>query len=99
MSRLPAPETFLALFEIPEKRARVAVCTERDTLMHVAQWLAKFRQLASSRWDRYEFKTNPQRLHCFIDGHREPTLTIRICSSRAEFDLAQSDMRYEGVEL
>ena len=69
------PQEFVETLDPPEALRHVAIVA-RLPLYTVSQWMAAVRLRAGIRFDRYEFRINPMRLHGFIDGIREPRLAI-----------------------
>ena len=69
------PQEFIETLEPPETLRHVAIVAALP-LYAVSQWMAAVRLHAGNRFDRYSFRINPMRLHCFIDGIDEPRLAI-----------------------
>ncbi len=71
------PQEFVQTLEPPETLRHVAVVTCLP-LYSVSQWLAAVRHHAGVKFDRWDFRINPMRLHGFIDGVSEPRLAITV---------------------
>lgn len=69
------PQQFIEMLDPPETLRHVAIVA-RLPLYTVSQWMAAVREQAGPRFDSYEFRINPMRLHAFIDGIAEPRLAI-----------------------
>jgi len=69
------PQEFVETLTPPETLRHVAIVAPLP-LYCVSQWMAAVRQHAGTRYDRWEFRINPMRLHGLIDGAKEPRLTV-----------------------
>jgi hypothetical protein len=69
------PQEFVDTIDIPEDLRRVAIVTPLP-LYSVSQWMSAVRYHLGINYDSYSFRINPMRLHGFIDGHKEPRLSI-----------------------
>ncbi len=69
------PQEFVETLNPPETLRHVAIVASLP-LYSVSQWMAAVRLHAGTKFDRYAFRINPMRLHCFIDGMSEPRLAI-----------------------
>ena len=69
------PQEFVETLTPPETLRHVAIVAPLP-LYCVSQWMAAVRQHAGTRYDRWEFRINPMRLHGLIDGIDAPRLSI-----------------------
>lgn len=69
------PQEFVDTLEPPETLRHVAIVAYAP-LYSVAQWLSAVRSRAGVKYDRWDFRINPMRLHGYIDGVSEPRLAI-----------------------
>lgn len=69
------PQEFIDTLEPPETLRHAAIVAKVPHYL-VAQWMSAVRLHCGIRFDRYDFRINPMRLHGFIDGQREPRLSI-----------------------
>lgn len=94
------PQQFVESIDLPEARIRAAIVT-RLPMVVVAEWLRQVVVAAGTRWDRYETHPSPMRLHCFIDGVREPRLSVIVYDAWRNEPMvgAKPDRTIEDLEL
>lgn len=71
------PQEFIDTLTPPETR-RIVALVAAAPLYGIAQWLSALQALLKARhlYDSFEFRINPMRLHCRVDGISEPRLSI-----------------------